>query len=37
MSQFKLTEPFRNFEKSTTSRPPLKAFKEFDRYNPIGK
>ena len=37
LSQFKLTEPLRNFEKSTTLRPLLKAGKDFDRRNPIGK
>jgi hypothetical protein len=37
LSQFKLTEPFRNFEKSTTLRPLSNAGKEFDGRNPIGK
>jgi hypothetical protein len=33
----RLTEPIRNFEKSTPLRPLLKAGKQFDRHNPIYK
>jgi hypothetical protein len=37
VTKLNLTEPSRNLEETTTSRPVLKAGKEFDGHNPISK